>query len=121
MVRACFYAWHHIAIRSHWLTAYASSHMLERRNNGQIVKGGGMSFRMGKKFEDELGINLKKMISLDLHAVADTEHSDSISAMFERYVKTPEDRELVLEGARDCMAIDRAYRGALGYYMEQIK
>jgi len=121
MVRACFYAWHHIAIRSHWLTAYAASHMLERRNNGQIVQGGGMSFRVGKKFENELGINLKKMISLDVHAVADTEHSDNISVMFERYVKSPEDCALVLQGARDCMAIDRAYRGALGYYMEQIK
>ena len=121
MVRACFYAWHHIAIRSHWLTAYAASHMLERRNNGQIVKGGGMSFRVGKKFENELGINLKKMISLDVHAVADTEHSDNISVMFERYVKSPEDCALVLQGARDCMAIDRAYRGALGYYMGQIK
>ena len=121
MVRACFYAWHHIAIRSHWLTAYTASHMLERRNNGQIVKGGGMSLRMGKKFENELGINLKKMISLDVHAVADTEHSDNISEMFERYVKSPEDCALVLQGARDCMAIDRAYRGALGYYMEQIK
>jgi hypothetical protein len=41
--------------------------------------------------------------------------------MFERYVNTPEDRDLVLRGARDSMAIDRAYRGALGYYMEQIK
>jgi len=121
MVRACFYAWHHIAIRSHWLTAYAASHMLERRNNGQIVKGGGMSLRVGKKFENELGINLKKMISLDVHAVADTEHSDNISVMFERYVKSPEDCALVLQGARDCMVIDRAYRGALGYYMEQIK
>jgi hypothetical protein len=121
MVRACFYAWHHIAIRSHWLAAYAASHMLERRNNGQIVKGGGMSFRVGKKFENELGINLKRMISLDVHAVADTEHSDNISEMFERYVKSPEDCALVLQGARDCMAIDRAYRGALGYYMEQIK
>jgi hypothetical protein len=40
--------------------------------------------------------------------------------MFERYVKTTEDRDLVLQGARDSMAIDRAYRGALGYYMEQI-
>jgi hypothetical protein len=40
--------------------------------------------------------------------------------MFERYVKTSEDRDLVLEGARDCMAIDRAYRGALAYYMERI-
>ena len=120
MVRSCFYAWHHIALRSHWLAAYTSSHMLERRNNGKIVKGGGMSFRVGKKFESELGINLKKMISLDVHVVADTEHSENISEMFERYVKTEQDRDLVLQGARDSMAIDRAYRGALGYYMERI-
>jgi pyrroloquinoline quinone (PQQ) biosynthesis protein C len=120
MARACFYAWHHIAIRSHWLTAYSSSHMLERRNNGKIVKDGGMSYRMGKKFENELGINLKKMISLDVHVVADTDHSENISEMFERYVKTSEDRDLVLKGAGESMAIDRAYRGALGYYMEQI-
>ena len=89
MVRACFYAWHHVAMRNHWLTAYTASHMLERRNNGKIVKGGGMSYRVGKKFENELGINLKKMISLDVHVVADTEHSENISEMFERYVKTP--------------------------------
>ena len=88
MVRACFYAWHHIAMHNHWLTAYTASHMLERRNNGKIVKGGGMSYRVGKKFENELGINLKKMISLDVHVVADTEHSENISEMFERYVKT---------------------------------
>jgi hypothetical protein len=94
--------------------------MLERRNNGKIVKGGGMSYRVGKKFENELGISLKKMISLDVHVVADTEHSENISEMFERYVKTPEDRDLVLQGARDSMAIDRAFRGALGYYMEKI-
>jgi hypothetical protein len=120
MVRACFMAWHHVAMRSHWLSAYAASHMLERRNNGKIVKGGGMSYRMGKKFENELGINLKRMISLDVHVVADMEHSDNISEVFERYVKTREDCELVLHGARDSMAIDRAYRGALGFYMAQI-
>ncbi|HET9917888.1 MAG TPA: iron-containing redox enzyme family protein [Candidatus Binatia bacterium] len=120
MVQACFHAWHHIALRGHWLTSYAASHMLERRNNGKIVKGGGMSFRVGKKFENELGINLKRMISLDVHVVADTEHSENISEMFEKYVKTPEDCERVLEGARESMAIDRAYRGALGFYMERI-
>jgi hypothetical protein len=120
MVRACFYAWHHIAMHNHWLSAYTASHMLERRNNGKIVKGGGMSYRVGKKFENELGINLKRMISLDVHVVADTDHSENISEMFGRYVKTPEDCELVLKGARESMAIDRAYRGALGYYMEQI-
>ena len=121
MVQACFHAWHHIAMRNHWLSAYAASHMLERRNNGKIVIGGGMSFRVGKKFENELGINLKRMISLDVHVVADMDHSENISEIFERYVKTPEDRDLVLQGARDSMTIDRAYRGALGYYMDQIK
>jgi hypothetical protein len=120
MAQACFHAWHHIAMRGHWLTSYAASHMLERRNNGKIVKGGGMSFRIGKKFENELGINLKRMISLDVHVVADTEHSENISEMFEKYVKTPQDCERVLEGARESMAIDRAYRGALGFYMERI-
>ena len=120
MVQACFHAWHHIAMRSHWLTAYTASHMLERRNNGKIVKGGGMSYRVGKKFENELGINLKRMISLDVHVVADMEHSENISEMFEKYAKTPEDCERVLEGARESMAIDRAYRGALGFYMERI-
>ena len=121
MVLSCFYAWHHVAMRSHWLTAYTASHMLERRNNGKIVKGGGMSYRVGKKFENELGINLKRMISLDVHVAADMDHSDNISEIFERHVKTPQDVELALQGARDSMAIDRAYRGALGYYMEQIK
>lgn len=120
MVQACFHAWHHIAMRSHWLTAYAASHMLERRNNGKIVKGGGMSFRVGKKFENELGINLKRMISLDVHVAADMDHSDNISEMFEKYAKTPADCVRVLEGARESMGIDRAYRGALGFYMERI-
>jgi hypothetical protein len=94
--------------------------MLERRNNGKIVNGGGMSYRIGKKFENELGINLKRMISLDVHVVADMDHSENISVIFERYVKTPQDCELVLQGARDSMAIDRAYRGSLGFYMAQI-
>ena len=120
MVQACFHAWHHIALRSHWLTAYSASHMLERRNNGKIVKGGGMSFRVGKKFENELGINLKRMISMDVHVAADMEHSENISEMFEKYAKTPADCERVLEGARESVAIDRAYRGALGFYMERI-
>ncbi|MFQ5904414.1 MAG: iron-containing redox enzyme family protein [Candidatus Binatia bacterium] len=120
MVRACFYAWIHIATRSHWLTAFTSSQMLERRNSGQIVKGGGMSYRVGQKFEKELGISLKKMVSLDVHSVADTDHSNMMDEVYARHVTTPEAREAVLRGAQECMAIDRAYRGALAYLMEEI-
>ena len=120
LVRACFYAWIHIATKNHWLTAFTSSQMLERRNNGEIVKGGGMSYRVGQKFEKELGISLKKMVSLDVHSVADTDHSDMMEGVYNRYATTPGAYEAVLQGARDCMAIDRAYRGALGYLMDQI-
>jgi len=58
---------------------------------------------------------------LDLHAVADTVHFDDMAEMFDPYVKTTEDRDLVLKGAHESMAIDRAYRGALAYYMNDIK
>jgi pyrroloquinoline quinone (PQQ) biosynthesis protein C len=121
MVRACFYAWHNIAMRGPWLSAYTASHMLERRNNGRIVKGGGMSFRMGKKFEQELGISFKKMASLDLHVVADVIHSDDIDEVLGHYIRTEQDRDLALQGAEDSMAVDRAYRGALAYYMERVQ
>jgi pyrroloquinoline quinone (PQQ) biosynthesis protein C len=120
LVRACFYAWLHIAGRSPWLRAFTASQMLERRNNGEIVKGGGFSFRMGRKFEKDLGISLKKLVSLDVHSTADTEHSDMMQQVFVRYGVTPEAQAAVFQGARESMAIDRAYRGALAYLMEQV-
>ena len=65
MAQAAFMAWHHIAMKGPWLASFTSSQMLERRNNPDIVTDGGMSYRIGKKFENELGISLKRMISLE--------------------------------------------------------
>jgi pyrroloquinoline quinone (PQQ) biosynthesis protein C len=121
MVQAAFLAWHHIGVKGPWLSAFTSSQMLERRNNAEIVEGGGMSYRIGKKFEKELGINLKKMISLDVHSTADTDHSDMMDGVYDRHVETQEDYDAVLRGARQCMAVDRAYRGGLAYAMRHIK
>jgi pyrroloquinoline quinone (PQQ) biosynthesis protein C len=121
MVQAAFMAWHHIGIKGPWLSAFTSSQMLERRNNAEIVEGGGMSYRIGKKFENELGISLKKMISLDVHSTADTEHSDMMDGVYDKHVRTQEDYDMVLRGATDSMAIDRAYRGGLAYLMEHIQ
>ncbi len=45
----------------------------------------------------------------------------AMAEMFDSYVNTVEDRDLVLKGARESMAIDRAYRGALAYYMSDIQ
>jgi hypothetical protein len=120
MVRSPFYAWIHVAMQPPWLRAFASSQMLERRNNGAIIEGGGLSARVGKKFENELGINLKELVSLSVHSVADTDHSDLMDQVYAQHVKTQHDFDAVLQGATECMAIDRAYRGGLAYLMEQI-
>ena len=95
--------------------------VLERRNNPEVVKGGGMSYRIGKKFENELGISLKRMISLNVHSTADTEHSDMMDGVYDEHVRTREDVETVLQAAKQCMAIDRAYRGGLAYTMRRIE
>ena len=90
MVQAAFLAWHHIAVKGPWLASFTSSQMLERRNNPDIVKDGGMSYRIGKKFENELGISLKRMISLNVHSTADTEHSDMMDGVYDKHVRTQE-------------------------------
>jgi len=120
MVQAAFMSWHHIGVKGPWLSTFTSSQMLERRNNAEIVEGGGMSYRIGKKFENELGISLKKMVSLDVHSTADTEHSDMMDGVYDKHVKTQEDYDAVLRGAANSMAIDRAYRGGLAYVMRHI-
>src|SRR5881409_794680 len=47
--RAAHYAWTYLALQQNWLAAFASSSILERRNSNEIVKGGGLSLRIGKK------------------------------------------------------------------------
>lgn len=100
---------------------FASSQMMERRNDPDIVKGGAMSYRIGKKFENELGINLKRMVSMDVHSTADTDHSDMMDGVYDKYVRTHEDHDTVLRAATQCMAVDRAYRGGLAYAMRRIE
>ncbi|MBM2806509.1 MAG: hypothetical protein HW419_4402, partial [Deltaproteobacteria bacterium] len=52
--RAAFYAWLHCAQEKPWLEGLACSHILERRNNDQIVKGGTLTQRLVQRQEVEL-------------------------------------------------------------------
>ena len=61
------------------------------------------------------------MISLNVHVVADMDHSENIRQFSSVTSRTPQDCEFGLQGARDSMASHRAYRGALGFYMGQIQ
>lgn len=119
--RAAYYAWIYLAGRQDWLAALSSSSILERRNNNQIVKGGGLSYRIGRKWRSELKLDWKDMPSVDVHKGADREHSDMIWTVFERYVKDDGSYQSVVQGARDSLEIDRAYRLALAVAMERIE
>jgi len=118
--RAAHYAWIYLASRQDWLEALASSSILERRNNNQIVKGGGLSLRIGMKWREELGLEWKDMPSVDVHKEADKEHSDMVWAVMRRYAADETGYRSVIRGARESLAIDRAYRLALAVAMEGI-
>jgi hypothetical protein len=93
---------------------------LERRNNSAIVQGGGMSKRWREKLINELHIAAETLISSNVHVVADVEHSDLIWDCIAGHVVDDVSYNTVLEGARESLEIDRAYRGALAYGIRQL-
>ena len=94
--------------------------MLERRNNGEIIKGGGLSARIAKRWVEDLGVAIEKAPSLKVHAVADVEHADMMWEVFENHAASDEAQRAVLSAAHDCMELASAYRGALADAMLRI-
>jgi len=105
--------WLHTARNRPWLEAFTSSTMLERRNSGEIIRGGGLSARIAKRWLEDLGVSIDKAPSLKVHSVADVENADMMWEVFERHAQTDEAQRAVLSAAHECMEIDRAYRGTL--------
>ena len=119
-VFAAFCAWLYVAKNQHWLTALAASHILERRNDTSVVKVPTSPMRRKKKMVEELGIKGDLLISTNLHTVADVDHTKMIEDVFAIYVNSEETLNLALKGARDSLAIERGYRGALAAGMGRI-
>jgi len=117
---AAFYGWLHVAKNSPWLKALFASSILERANNNEIVKDGGVSVREYRRYSSELRNVLKDISGHDVHNFEDKEHSDMMEEVLDRYATGEEAQRQVLEGARDSLAMDRAFRGSLGVVLEQI-
>ena len=112
--KAAYYAWLYCAREKPWLEGLVYSHILERRNNNAIVKGGGLVERWKRKQRAELGAKeAGKDFQTEVHAVADEDHSDIFEPIFTRYVDSEAAAQAVLAATRDGLVIDRAMRGAL--------
>ena len=119
--RAAFYAWLYCARDKPWLEGLACSHILERRNNDQIVKGGTLTQRLVKRQELELGIKKKDQdIGTQVHLIADVDHSDLLNQVFDRYVVDDSTAQQVLSGAEESLAIERCFHGAVATAMGEL-
>jgi hypothetical protein len=119
--RAAFYAWIHCAREKPWLEGLACSHILERRNNDQIVKSGTLTQRLVKRQELELGIKKKAQdISVQVHLVADVDHTDLLQEVFTRHVTDERTARRVLRGAEESLAIERCFHGAVATAMAEM-
>lgn len=119
--RAALWAWFHLCTTRSWLESLMINHTTERKNNNDIVKGGGFTHRMAMKKADELVGSVEKLdANTQLHMTADVGHSDMFEPVLEKYVYDEKTAALVIRAARDSLALDRAYRGALASAMMEI-
>lgn len=111
--RAAFWAWQHLARHSSWLYALAASSILEYRNSGAVVQAGGLSFRMRQKLIQDLGLTAEQLQSSSVHVEADMDHGTLLERVAETYVHDAREAEQMMDGIRDSLTVDRAYRGAM--------
>jgi hypothetical protein len=117
---AAFWAWTHLAKSLPWLEAFTASSMLERRNDDAVIKGGGLSYRMGLKMAEELGIPLERNVNVTVHMAADVEHATMLEDVLREYGSTEAARDGVLRAAEMTYTVDRAFRGAVAEAMEDL-
>ena len=119
--RAAIYAWLYLCSTRPWIESLMINHATERKNNSEIVKGGGYTQRMAmKKVADLVGSVEKLDANTRVHMVADIDHSNLFEPVFERYVTDERAARAVVTAAQDSLAVDRAYRNALAVAMMEI-
>jgi hypothetical protein len=120
LIEATLMAFTHANATMPWLAGLTASHFLERRNNSDLIPGGGYSKRFRDKMVRELKMPSDTFVSNNVHIEADIDHSDSIWEAIATSVTDEYTYETALMGGRKCAILDRAFRGALAHEMRLI-
>jgi hypothetical protein len=118
--RTCVYAYLHLVNSGHWLKAVSACAALEVSNSAEWVEGGGMSYRMGKRFEKDLGIPFEKQLNAKEHAEVDVEHAHMLLQIAKRHGSAPGALNWMMEGLVESWEIDQIWKGILADMMEEI-
>lgn len=114
----CSYAWQHAADRLPWLGGTALLGALEIANADGIIKGGGMSHRMAYKLRDDLGIGFDRQPSNQDHMDVEDEHARFLMIVAKRHMKTKDDFDTIMNGARTTWAINKTWLRLMTVEME---
>lgn len=117
---AVTYAWIHLVKDSPWLKAVAACSALEVSNSSEWVPNGGMSYRMGKKFEAELGVPFHKQLNAKEHSEVEVEHAHLLLDVARLGARTEADLDMMMEGLVESWQIDQAWKGILGDMMLEL-
>jgi hypothetical protein len=118
--RALSYAWIHLVKDSPWLKSVAACAALEISNSDVWVDGGGITFRMGKRMEAQLGIPFEKQVSMHEHSEVDVEHANMLMDVAKVYGGAPGALDLMMEGIRESFELESVWEGLLADMMEAI-
>lgn len=117
----CAYAWQHAADRLPWLAGAALLGALEIANADAIIKGGGLSHRMADKLRDDLGIPIERQPSNKDHIDVEDEHARFLLVVAKQHMKTKDDFDLIMQGARTTWAINKTWLGLMAIEMEKMR
>lgn len=116
--QAALWAWFSLSTTRPWLECLMVNHITERKNNSEIVKGGGYTTRMAMKRIRELGGTVETLdANTKVHMTADIEHCEMFEPIFEKYLLDERTAQAVIRAAGDSLILDRAYRGTLASAM----
>jgi hypothetical protein len=119
--RAAIFAWLYICRERPWIESLMANHVTERKNNPEVLGCDGLTQRWAKKKVADLGGTIETLDPITkVHMVADVDHSNMFEPIFERYIGDERTAGGVVAAARDSLAIDRAYRGALATAMMEL-
>ncbi len=118
-VAAAFEAWLHLGKRD-WLESFVAVSMVEAINSKIIVPSGGFSYQSRERLIADLGIPRESLTNRNVHVEADQEHALLLEKVLRRHVKNQNTEEIVMAALKRTLVIDRAYRGGLGFAMNQI-
>lgn len=119
--QAALYAWAWMTRNKSWIEGLAALTVTEWNNDDRLLRdqGGGHSTRMGKKWQEELGLTWKSMPNYNAHRQADEKHSEMFLPFLERFA-VGGNEELALNAARDSLDLLKLYRKGVADAMMSI-